>query len=327
MIFKNPYFFLLLIPVLIVFIFVKINSEKRLFNLKISITLPQIKNLKLTLFDFLPFYLRLLSLILIIIALARPQKILRDELPPSEGVDIMLALDTSPSMLALDFEPQDRIEAAKKNAIDFIMKRTNDRIGLVVFGGVAALACPLTMDYQTLIDFISTTYVGMTKADGTAIGDAIVTAVNHIKDSKAKSKIIILLTDGNSNTGAISDPIIAAKIAKELNIKIYTIGVAKKGQSKIPTGDPFQPYAYIKDDLNEATLMEIAKTTGGEFYRATNYMELQEIYNKINELEKTKFESKSYTHYRDMYNYFLIPAMIITFTILILEKTIFLTVP
>lgn len=327
MFFKNPYFLLFFIPVLILFFIARVYNEQKLFNLKISLSLPQTKSLKMKLFDIIPIYFRLFAAILIIIALARPQKILKDELPPTEGVDIMLTLDTSPSMMALDFEPLNRLEAAKKNAIDFVMKRENDRIGLVVFGGVALLSCPLTLDYQTLIDYISTTYVNMTQADGTAIGDAIATAVNHLKDSKAKSKVIILLTDGNSNTGTISDPMIAANMAKEFGIKIYTIGVAKKGEAKIPTGIPYQPYAYIKDDLNEALLMEIAKTTGGEFYRATNYVELQNIYNRINELEKTKFEKRNIVHYMDLYHYFLIPALFLLFLTLLMEKTIFLTVP
>lgn len=327
MFFKNPYFLLCFIPLIVIFFFARTYDEKKVYHLKTSISLPEIKSLKMKLFNIIPLYFRFFAAALIIIALARPQKILKSELPTTEGVDIMLTLDTSPSMLALDFEPQNRIEAAKKNAIDFIMKRENDRIGLVVFGGVALLSCPLTLDYQTLIDFISGAYINMTQADGTAIGDAIATAVNHLKDSKAKSKIIILLTDGNSNTGIISDPVLAANMAKEFGIKIYTIGVAKKGESKIPTGNPYQPFVYIKDDLNEALLMEISKITGGEFYRATNYVELQEIYNRINELEKTKFERKSSINYTDLYHYFLIPAMVLVFLVLLLEKTIFLTVP
>ncbi|PIS46961.1 MAG: aerotolerance regulator BatA [Elusimicrobia bacterium CG08_land_8_20_14_0_20_51_18] len=327
MIFRNPYLLTLLLPVVVLFFFARANSEKRLFNLKISTVPPQYRNLKLALFETLPFYMRLLALILAVFALARPQQILRDEIPPTEGVDIMLTLDTSPSMVALDFEPRNRMDAARDTAKDFIAKRQNDRIGLVVFGGVAVLSCPLTLDYKTLTDFLNTTTMGMTRSDGTAIGDAIATAVNHIKDSKAKSKIIILLTDGNSNVGTIADPVAAAKLARQFDIKIYTIGAAKKGESKYPTGNPYQPYAMVKDELNEATLMEVAKTTGGEFYRATNFVELQNIYARINELEKTRFQAKHFVHYTDLYNYFLIPALLLLVLVFILEKTVFLTVP
>lgn len=327
MIFKNPWLILILVPVILLFFYARASAERRLFNLKVSTAPPRGSSLKLAIFEALPFYMRLLAIILAALALARPQEVLRDEIPPTEGVDIMLTLDTSPSMSALDFEPRNRLDAAREAAKDFVSKRQNDRIGLVVFGGVAVLSCPLTLDYKTLYDFLNITYMGMTKADGTAIGDALATAINHIKDSKAKSKVIILLTDGNSNVGTIPDPVAAAKLAKQFEIKIYTIGAARKGDSKIPTGNPYQPYAFVKDELNEAVLMEVAKTTGGEFYRATNYAELQNIYSRINELEKTKFQVRHYTHYTDLYNYFLIPALLILVLVFIMEKTVFLTIP
>jgi Ca-activated chloride channel family protein len=325
--FKNPYFFLLFIPLIIISVFSYIYREKRLYNIRFPFTPKRIRTLKLSLYESLPFYMRIIAISLLIIALSRPQEISRDTLPPTEGVDIMLVLDTSTSMAALDFEPKNRIEAAKETAIDFISKRNYDRIGLVVFGGVAVLSCPLTLDHNSAIEYISQVYLAMTQSDGTAIGDAIVTAVNHLKDSKAKSKLMILLTDGRSNTGVLQDVSQAAKIAKEFGIKIYTIGVAKKGKAKVPTGDPFQPYFYIDDDLNEADLMTIAKITDGKFYRATNMIELQNIYSEIDKLEKTKFETKVSGNYKDLYNYFLIPAIFIYILIIIMEKTVFLTVP
>lgn len=326
--FKNPQFLLLAIPLLAAIFWTGANREKRLFNLKFPFTfVPSQNSLRTRLFEILPFYLRIILAVLIIIALARPQKILRETLPPAEGIDIMLLMDTSTSMMALDFEPKNRLDAAKEAAAEFVSKRPYDRIGITIFGGNAVISCPLTLDRETTLEYLSYIYPGMTMSDGTAIGDAIATAVNHLKDGKAKSKIIILLTDGRSNTGVIQDTASAAKIAAQFGIKIYTIGEAKKGQAKVPTGDPFNPYVYIEDDLNEPALMEIAKITGGKYYRATNMMELQQIYEDIDSLEKTKFDQLKKTEYADLYPRFLLPAFFLLALILILEKTLFLTVP
>jgi Ca-activated chloride channel family protein len=225
----------------------------------------------------------------------------------------MLTLDTSGSMETEDFTPYNRLEAAKAAATEFVKKRRNDRIGVTVFGGNALLTCPLTLDYQSVLELLDSTYIGMTKAEGTAIGDAIITAVNHLKDSKAKSKVIVLLTDGRSNVGVVTDMALAARTAQAYDIKIYTIGTAEKGKSE--------------EDLDEPTLREIAAITGGEFYRAKNYSELERVYSKIDELEKTKFDVKTYTSYTDLYLYLLTPALALLAALYVLERTYFRTIP
>ncbi len=326
MIFKNPYFFLLIIPTILAFSYVISNLFRRDFKINFPIKLEQPKSIKIILAENLPIYARFISLLLIITALARPQHIIKEKIPPTEGVDIMLVIDSSPSMSAEDLQPN-RLEAAKTAAENFVTKRKNDRIGVVVFGGVAFLGCPLTLDHQAVIEFIKRIQIGMTKSDGTAIGDAILVALNHLKKSKSKSKIMILLTDGRSNTGIVEDPLTAAKIVKEFDIKIYTIGTAKKGPAKIPTGNPFNPYITIEDDLNEGDLNKIAWITGGKFYRATSNEELEKIYSEIDSLEKTKFEIRHSVEVSDLYTTFLLAAFIIMIITAVIEKTILLRIP
>lgn len=327
MTFKHPYVLALLPVVVVLALAAGGIARARLAAVKLPLQLPAQETARTMLFRLLPLWGRALALVLLVLALARPQKVERDQVPPSEGIDIMLCLDTSYSMIALDFNPYNRLDAAKNAAADFIRKRVNDRIGMVVFGGVAVLACPLTLDYQSLLEFLDSTSINMTKAEGTAIGDSLITSVNHLKNSKAKSKVIILLTDGRSNVGIIVDPIVAAKTAEAYDIKIYTIGTATKGKAKVPTGNPFQPYATMDDDLDEPTLLEVARRTGGEFYRAANYAELARIYDKIDALEKTKFEVKTQTNYTDFYLLFLAPAISLLLLLFVLEKTYLRTIP
>lgn len=340
MIFKNVYF-LVLIPLVILLYLIGIAFKNyKLSAIKFSINLPRhlmqsasqqigTGTLKIQLAKFLPLFVRTIAMISIIIALARPQNVSRGELPPTEGIDIILCIDTSGSMAALDFSPYDRLSAAKEAAITFVKNRRNDRIGIVVFGGSAVLTCPLTWDYQSVLEFLDNVSIDMTQSQGTAIGDAIMTSINHLKDSHAKSKVIILLTDGRSNTGIITDPVLAAKTAATYDIKIYTIGTAAKGRSRIPINDPVfgKTFGYIDEDLDEATLMAIADATGAEFYRAKNYLELQKIYSKIDSLEKTTFETKSVTSYTDLYLPYLIFAFILLIIIMVLEKTFLLILP
>ncbi len=325
-IFKNPWVLLLLPLAGVIGGGGGGAAARRLGSAYVPAGLPEQESLRSRLFRFLPFLGRVLAIMLIIIALARPQKASRGEVPPAEGIDIMLALDTSYSMAAEDFNPN-RLEAAKAAAAAFVKKRQNDRIGVTVFGGTALLTCPLTLDYQSVLEMIDSTYVNMTRADGTAIGDAIVTAVNHLKESKAKSKVIVLLTDGRSNTGLVTDTALAARTAQAYDIKIYTIGTAGKGRAQIQTGDPRQPVVYMDDDLDEPTLRELAGLTGGEFYRAKNFMELEKIYSRIDSLERTKFEARTFTNYSDLYEYFLAPALALLAALFILERTYFRTVP
>ncbi|MDD5208966.1 MAG: VWA domain-containing protein [Elusimicrobiales bacterium] len=324
--FKHPWI-LLLMPLLGVLAGIaRSQSARRLNSAGVPAALPALRTARTRLFSIVPFWGRVLAITLLIFALARPQKASRGEVPPAEGIDIMLALDTSYSMAAEDFSPN-RLEAAKKAAADFVKKRKNDRIGVTVFGGTALLTCPLTLDYQSVLEMLEAAYLNMTRADGTAIGDAIVTAVNHLKESKAKSKVIVLLTDGRSNVGLVTDLSLAAKTAAAYDIKIYTIGTAGKGRAQISTGDPTQPVIYIDEDLDEPTLREISGLTNGEFYRAKSAQDLEKIYGKIDSLEKTKFEAKTYTNYADLYLYFLSPALALLALLFILERTYFRTVP
>ncbi len=316
--FKNPYFLLLLIlPAILYPLKILLKTEKP--PLKISYYGIPSPTYKVKLMKYFAFWAKLISMLLIIVALARPQKIEKGEIPPAAGIDILLCLDTSYSMAAEDFKPN-RFEAAKRAAIDFVRKRVNDRVGLVVFGGEAVLTCPLTLDHKALKVFIENTYVTMVDTKGTAIGDGIITAINHLKNSPAKSKVIILLTDGRSNTGLIQDPVYAAKLAKTFNIKIYAVGTAGKGKARIPTQDPFMPYTYIDDDLDEATLMEIAAVSGGRFYRAKNNKELRKIYSEIDAMEKTEFKVRIYSSYTDLYLWFLMPAAFLLFLLFLAEN-------
>ena len=325
--FKHPWILLLMPLAGLLAGFARAQADRRLNSAGMPAPLPALRTLRTRLFALLPFWGRVAAIALLIFALARPQKASRGEVPPAEGIDIMLALDTSYSMAAEDFAPYNRLEAAKKAAADFVKKRRNDRIGVTVFGGTALLTCPLTLDYQSVLEMLEASYLNMTRAEGTAMGDAIVTAVNHLKESKAKSKVIVLLTDGRSNIGLVTDLNLAAKTAQAYDIKIYTIGTAGKGRAQISTGDPMQPVIYVDEDLDEPTLREIAGLTGGEFYRAKNYMELDKIYGRIDSLEKTKFEAKTYTNYADLYLYFLAPALALLALLFVLERTYFRTVP
>lgn len=221
----------------------------------------------------------------------------------------MIALDTSGSMRALDFNPQDRMAVAKKATRMFITRRKADRIGLVVFAGVALLQCPLTLDYAALLDFFEQVQVGMTQTENTAVGTAIAAAANRLKKSTAKSRVIILVTDGRSNAGEI-DALTAAKAAEGLGIRIYTIGVGIRGQSVIPVDTMWgKQLVPIQEDLDEPNLEQIARSTGGRFYRASSPKELDHIFGEIDQLEKTDIQAPSSQAYQDRYLAWLLAAM------------------
>jgi Ca-activated chloride channel homolog len=248
----------------------------------------------------LPAILRMLTLAVLIVALARPQLTSQGENIYTEGIDIALLLDISGSMLAEDFQPN-RIQAAKDVAQTFVDGRQNDRIGLVVFAGQSFTQCPMTLDYRVLKSMLKQVRPGMVE-DGTAIGMAIAQGVNRLKDSKAKSKVMILLTDGVNNRGEI-DPLTAANIAQTFGIRIYTVGVGTVGEAPYPVQTPFGiRYQNVPVDVDEKTLKSIAEITGGNFYRATNNRALKDIYAEIDKLEKTRMEVKSYRSYTDMFS-------------------------
>ncbi len=247
----------------------------------------------------LPFGLRMAVVALVVIALARPQTSASGENIYTEGIDIAMLLDISGSMLAEDFSPN-RIDAAKTVAQDFIDGRQHDRIGLVIFAGQSFTQCPMTLDYRVLKNLLRQVKPGMVE-DGTAIGMAIAQGVNRLKDSKAKSKVMILLTDGVNNRGEI-DPLTASQIAQTFNIRIYTIGVGTIGEAPYPVQTPFGiRYQNMPVDVDEKTLQQIASMTDGRYFRATNNRALKEIYAEIDTLEKTRIEVKAYKSYTELF--------------------------
>ena len=250
-----------------------------------------------------PVALRFLGLACLIVALARPQSVSSRQNVSTEGIDIVLLLDVSGSMVAEDFTPN-RIEAAKRVAEEFIDGRQNDRIGLVIFSGVSFTQCPLTTDYTVLKRLLRQVKNGMV-VDGTAIGMAIANGVNRLKDSQAKSKVMILLTDGVNNRGEI-DPITAAKIAATYGVRIYTIGVGARGEAPYPVQTPFGiRRQLIPVDLDEKTLTTVAEMTGGKYFRATDDNTLKAIYKEINKMERSKIEVTAYKRYTELFDNWL----------------------
>jgi len=267
---------------------------------------------------------------MLIIALARPQSGTKASEVLTEGIDIMLCLDTSGSMQALDFkwknERHNRLEVVKKVVSDFIKGRTNDRIGMVVFGEEAFTQCPLTLDYGVLLNFLEQVEIGMA-GDSTAVGSALATCVNRLKERKSKSKVIILLTDGRNNAGSIN-PQTAAEIAKTFDIKVYTVGVGTEGEVPFLVDTIFgKKYMYQRVDLDEETLKEIAAITGGSYFKATNTETLEEIYKKIDQLEKTKVEVKEYMEYEELFGWFLLAGLLCILLEVILRNTRFRKIP
>lgn len=272
------------------------------------------------------FALRLLALGLIIIALARPQSSSSWSEDRVEGIDIMLTMDISTSMLAMDFQPN-RVEAAKEVAMRFVANRPNDNIGLVVFAGESFTACPLTQDHATLINRLRSMTPGIIE-DQTAIGSGIATAIGRLKESKAKSKVIILLTDGANNTGNIS-PKMAADLAKTFGISIYTIGVGSgAGEAPYPIETPFGTVVRnMPVDLDEPTMRQIAEISGGAYFRATDNESLSAIYKKIDQLEKTKLSTRNYhTTYEEFFIFVLVAALLLLIEF-VLRSTLFRTNP
>lgn len=259
-----------------------------------------------------------LALCLIAAALARPQKVVRFAGGAGEGIDIVLSMDSSLSMNAVDFKPT-RLAAAKATARRFILGRTQDRIGLVTFGGAPLLLCPPTLDYDALLGRLDELESGMTRAEGTAVGDGLAAAVSRLKDSTAKSKVIILLTDGRSNTGAV-DPLTAAKAAESFGIKVYAIGVAGKGDSSMTIDDPRygRVTVPVTDDLDEELLSEIARLTDGKAYRAQDGTELKSIFAAIDRLEKSKVDLPKLSVTGDFHGGLLIAAL----ALLLLESAL-----
>lgn len=277
------------------------------------------------LFRHLVFALRLMVLALVIVVLARPQSTNRWQNVTTEGIDIMIALDISGSMLAQDFRPN-RLEASKNVAIEFISGRETDRMGLIVYSGESFTQCPLTSDHAVLINLFQDIESGMIE-DGTAIGMGLANAVNRLKDSKAKSKVIILLTDGVNNRGAIA-PLTAAEIAMTFGIRVYTIGVGTEGMAPVPVQTPYGTrYQNAKVEIDEETLKQIADATDGRYFRATNNEKLREIYLEIDQMEKTKVDVKEYSKKEEEYMRFGLLATILFMMEILVRYLVFRNIP
>ena len=320
---------IILVPLILAnYIFRKDSGNLRFSSLNYFKRIEQGSSVK---YRHILIALRVLIIILLVFALARPQSGKAHSKVTTEGIDIVLALDVSGSMLAEDFnlknKRRNRLYVAKEVVKDFIEWRENDRIGMVVFAGQAYTQCPLTLDYDVLLQFLEKVEIGMVE-DGTAIGSAIGVCVNRLKSSKAKSKVVILLTDGRNNAGGI-DPLTAAELAKTFGMKIYTVGAGTKGLAPYPVKNLFglKTYRSIQIDIDEEGLTEIAKITGGKYFRATDTASLQEVYRQIDTLEKTKMEEAKYTEYSELFPYLLIPALGIFLFEVVLANTRFRRIP
>lgn len=318
------WFLLILIPLIIWYVyryrvnrtFIQVSSLRLLDKMSKSYKQYLIHSL---------FVLRCLAIFFIILALARPQTMNSFRRETTEGIDIMLALDISGTMLAEDLKPN-RLEAAKDVAIQFAMDRPNDNIGLVVFAGESFTQCPLTIDHVALVNLFKSVEYGMIE-DGTAIGLGLANAINRIKDSKAKSKVIILLTDGSNNRGDIA-PITAAEIAKTYGIRVYTIGAGSKDVAPYPFQTPLGiRYQNIPVEIDEEVLSDIATMTGGAYFRATNSKKLSAIYDEIDKMEKTKLQVTEYSSKSEDFLPFLLGAFLCLFVEVLLRHTLLKRLP
>jgi len=327
MTFHNPeYLFLLILLVPVIYWYIR-EMHKSDASLQISshrnlVHFPKSRKIKLR---HVPFILRTLTISFIIIALARPQASNSWRTQNTEGIDIMMAMDISGTMLSKDLKPN-RIEAAKTVATEFISSRPNDNIGLVVFASESFTQCPLTTDHAVLINLFQAVNFGMI-ADGTAIGLGLANAVNRIKDSKAKSKVIILLTDGSNNSGDIA-PATAAEIAKTFGIRVYTVGIGSHGMVEMPIMTPMGiQYQLAQSEFDEKSLQDIANATGGKYFRATDNSKLRLIYQEIDKLEKTKISVREYSKKEEQFYVFSLLAFIMLALEVLLRNTYFRRIP
>jgi len=327
MTFHNPeYLFLMLLIIPVIFWYIW-ELQKSDASLQISThrSLKQFPISKKIKFRHILFVLRVLVLVSLIIALARPQASNSWRTQNTEGIDIMMALDLSGTMLAEDLKPN-RLEAAKAVASEFILSRPNDNIGLVVFARQSFTQCPLTTDHAVLINLFNGVKWGLID-DGTAIGLGLANAVNRIKDSKAKSKVIILLTDGSNNCGDIA-PITAAEIAKTFGVRIYTIGVGTNGIVNIPVPTPLGvQYQQVQSEFDAKSLKDIANLTGGKYYNATDNNKLRQIYQDIDKLEKTKISVQQYSKKEEQFYMFAMFAFVFLILEILLRNTLFRKIP
>jgi len=321
--FAHPYFFglLLLLPLMIWWQWKRKRKDNPALRLTTTSGIRNLKPSWRVRFRPVLFLLRLLSLAAIIVALARPQSSNVTESIDSEGIDIVLSVDVSGSMLAEDLKPN-RLEAAKDVAIEFVEKRPTDRIGLVIFAGESFTQCPITIDHDVLKEQLSQIKSGVL-VDGTAIGDGLATSVDRIRKSTGKSKVIILLTDGVNNVGKVG-PELALEVAKAYKVRVYTIGVGTRGMAPYPVQTPYGMQKQMQEvQIDEPLLKKIASETGGKYYRATSNSSLASIYKDIDKLEKTKVEISSFKHYAELFFPFALLAIVCLVLEMVLRYTVF----
>lgn len=324
--FRHPLFFLLILGLPFLFLVSKKRQRVSLSFSASSLFRQAPISSRLLLYRTLPF-LRTASLLLFILCLARPQRVASEREYQTKGVDIIISLDISGSMLAEDFKPENRLVVAKQEAIKFIRGRENDRMGLVVFARKAFTQCPLTLDYEVLTRLVEDVQIGMI-ADGTAIGMGLATAVNRLRNSDAKSKVIILITDGANNAGNI-DPITAAELARTFDIRVHSITVGRGGLVPFPVNDPLFGKRYVQAnvEIDEMTMKRIADITGGQSFRARDPEALSAIYQKIDQLEKTDVKVKEYRSFEELFPYFLLLGLVFILLEVTLSQTVLLKVP
>ncbi len=326
--FVNPelLLLLLLIPAIAAWFFIKKKDQHVSIKMSNLESIANTSTIRSTLRRYLPL-LRALALAALVIALARPRQTLKEEDIKAEGIDICLVMDLSSSMLAQDFKP-DRLEVSKRVASDFVSKREHDRIGLSVFSGEAFTQCPLTTDHRVVKEFLAGLRCGLLE-DGTAIGMGLATAVNRLKESESKSKVVILLTDGVNNAGYIK-PLTASEIAREFAVKVYTIGVGSTGDALTPVSrrsDGKYIFGLARVEIDEELLAEIATMTGGKYFRATSAESLERIYAEIDQLEKTEIEVTTLKRYSEEFHHFALWGLILLVIELFLRYTVFKTIP
>ena len=311
MFFEYPHLlWLLAIPLLLAALYIHRELRERSPHMRVPAIQPWMASGKsvLSVFRHIPFVLRMVAMVMIIIAIARPRSSSEMEKTNTEGIDIVLAMDVSTSMLARDFTP-DRISAAKDIAIEFIAQRPSDRMGIVVFAGESYTQCPLTTDRATLINLMKEVQTDLIE-DGTAIGNGLATAVARIMDSDAVSRVVILLTDGVNNCGEVS-PLTAAEIAKTYGVRVYTIGVGANGTAPYPVMTPWGvEMQNLQVEIDEDLLKQISQTTGGRYFRATDNTKLAEIYSEINKMEKSRTTVDSFPVYKELFGKYAIAALI-----------------
>ena len=326
--FKDPLFLLLLVPYALMvlwYVYARVYKRDSAVALSSGTLMKQRKSFRVRSYRSLPVF-RFIAILLLIVSLSRPGRGVHYSSVKNMGIDIMIALDVSGSMMGEDFQPRNRLTVAKQVIADFIAKRKNDRIGMTVFAGEAYLQCPLTVEHRMLNDILEEVDFGTVAVDGTAIGDALALSGSRMMDDESRTRIVLLLTDGMNNRGTI-DPETAAQACREMGIKIYSVGIGKEGRVPIPARGGLFGKQYMINHFDETVLREISNMTGGRFYRAQTSGVLWENIKDIDRLEKSEVELKVYHEFYDKFHIFLIIAMALFFTETVLRSVVYRKIP